>query len=266
MTAEHTVYQGDVFGLWGIAHHGGRDEPAFDTEGDAQDYADALNAGCQTAEEIEAFIADRLEPEPELTHEEWLTKHRQDLAAVRVKIETAQADGRELHLSAVALLANNELDPETIEAKREALLKQHGIPEKVAKAEATYDMLREQAHQLEQLLKTRALAIYAVTQEKHLGGVDIKASKVTTLLVDAALAVEYGQKFLPKLIKTTVTWKNKRSFFSALRKRLEGDMDDEIEKIVYLADSPSATVAEDLSEYLVEEAPRGFFEEEDIPF
>ena len=57
------------------------------------------------------------------------------------------------------------------------------------------------------------------------------------------------------------------SFFSALRKRLEGEQDDDIPGIIELVDSPSAVVAKDLSEYMeTEETSPGFIKEEDLPF
>ena len=270
-TVEYTTYKEDgAFVLWGLAHHGGRDEAAFDTEEEAQVHADAFNAGCNTQEEVEAFIVARLEPEgepkPEPNPEEWLAKYRQDLAAIRVKIEAAQAEGHQLQTKAQALLSEHGLDAQTVETKRSDLLMKAGIPCDVVLVEERYAALQTQASDLEDLLKEAALNVYALTQEKHLGGVDIKANKMTTLLVDTAKAVEYGLKFLPNMIKTTVTWKNQRSFLSAMRKRLEGEMDNEISSIIELVDDPSAVVAGDLSEYLVEEVPPGFVEEFDIPF
>jgi len=267
----YTVYQEETFGLWGIVRPDGTQEPAgYDTQGDAQDYADARNAGCTTQDEVDAFIASRLPQEPELTPQEWFNNLRTSLATIRAQLHDAAGEVQNAEIKCFLALSEAGLDPETVEKKRAALLAEKGLTHAANVAAAKRDVLEQQAREYETILKDYALQVYGETQNKQLGGVTINDTKTLHLLVPEAKALEYGQKYFPNLVETITKWTHKSKFMAAIRQRLDKELDDEVITIAELVSTPSAVVATDLSEYAqeieAEEAPPGFVEETDIPF
>lgn len=200
---------------------------------------------------------------------------RMATATLSLLIEKIQ---REIELNRQAeatILEGAGLDDASIALRRAGALEGTGIAEQFAKLHTRLEEVATEYGDRHDELEILAVQLYEQTQETHLGGVDITERKRLEIL-DVEKALDYAEKYLPKLVKTVRTWKNKRTFESQLRNRLEAGADDDIVEIVRLHPSPSAKVG-DIREYGAEPvlifppeplptAPPGFVDDVDIPF